>query len=958
VKFIAILVTSFLSICALSQRLPLTVYAEKYGPIQNGASKIFQDSKGWMWFLSGYDIIRYDGKEFKIIPLAHDVALEVCFDIFESNNEIGINSQPYHLIVSGDSLRRHPLLNSGDYIGEFFEFNNLRYFTSETGLYRLDNNKPVLLVKHFLKGEGRNVLFRHNDSLLISYYNIGELIVFNIKQNIVYYVPGRVSKIQQLPTGDLYVDFLDKGIVKVLNFEFKGEKCTVQNELFYPLGKRVNGFFLIDKQNNFWVAYSNHYLLRISPDKKTHYYFEKDGLPGLRFNNSFCDREKNVWLAMSNGVCKITETGIRRYTTQDGLMLNYVPELTKSTVASCLYAVTEAGLNFFNGSKWLSITYNGKPFLCNKIADMGASQVSLSDSNVFRIIIDFSTGQIKRKEFLATVPGGAMQLDADSKGTIYISSHTGVYMYYQNKLSPVLQNKSVRSMIIDSHNRLWAGGFGDGLDGYQVVYANKEPEFHKIYYVNNSAQISNELKGIRSIAEDKYGNILAGTRYKGLFYLTIKNDTVVHTERLTMKDGLPSDAIWSVDTDRKNKWWLATVKGLISVSGTAGKRIIRDEGKTYGISKVSEVLCAGDNTVWTDSYPGLAALNNQPARDSLPYKVYITGLSINNVTATDFSTTSLIKLKHTQNNISIRFSANSYINEEAILYSYQLQKNGSALWTEPSAEHLVNFSALGPGTYTFRVKAVNLNGQWSSNEATYDFEILLPYWKRWWFIALVLAVITGILFSLYRYRISQLTKMQAMRNNISSNLHDDIGASLTNILILNEMTKKNIDDKEKATTHISRAGEDIKRISESLSDIVWNISPRYDDLNNLFIRMKRYAAEMLEGKNIEAEISFPEAELKYSMPMDQRRDFYLLFKEVINNMAKHSGANKAQVSIEINNKSLLLIVKDNGKGFTPAKSKTGNGLGSIKQRADKWNALLDINSEPGKGTVISLRMKI
>jgi two-component sensor histidine kinase len=911
-----------------------------------------------MWFLSGYDVIRYDGKEFKIIPPAHDVTLEVCFDIFESNNEIGINSQPYHLIVSGDSLRRHPLLNSGDYIGEYFEFNNRRYFTSETGLHRLDYNKPVLLVKHFLKGEGRNVLYKHNDSLLISYYNIGELIVFNIKQNTVHYVPGRVSKILQHPSGDLYVDFLDKGIVKVINFEFKGDNCALKDELFYPLEKRVNGVFLIDKLNNFWIAYSNHYLIRISPDKKADYYYEKDGLPGLRFNNSYCDREKNIWLAMSNGVCKISETGIRRYTTQDGLMLNYVQGLTKSVNPNFLFAVTQAGLNLFTGSKWLSITYNGSPFLSDKIKDLGASQICLSDSNLYRVVIDFSTGQIKRKEFIATIPGGVMQLDADSKGTIFISTHTGVYMYYQNKLSHLLQNKSVRSLLIDSHNRLWAGGFNDGLDGYQVIYSKNNPEFHKIYFVNDTTIVSNELKGIRSIAEDKYGNILAGTRYKGLFYLTIKNATVAHTERLTMKDGLPSDAIWSVGTDKKNKWWLATVKGLISVSGSAGKRIIKDEGKIYGISKVSEVLCAEDNTVWTDSYPGLAVLNNQPVMGSMPYKVFITGLSINNVVASDFSTTSMINLKHTQNNISIRFSANSYINEEGILYSYQLQKNGSVPWTEPSTDHQVNFSALGPGTYTFRVKAVNLNDQWSSNIAEYRFEILPPYWQRGWFIIIISVLIAGILYSLYRYRISQLTKMQAMRNSISRNLHDDIGASLTNILILNEMTKKNMDDKVKATTHLSRAGDDIRRISESLSDIVWNINPRYDDLNNLFIRMKRYAAEMLEGKNIEAEISFPEAELKYTMPMDQRRDFYLLFKEVINNMAKHSGANKAQVSIEINNKSLLLTVNDNGKGFDPAKSKTGNGLGSIKQRADKWNALLDINSEPGKGTTISLQMKI
>ena len=196
-----------------------------------------------------------------------------------------------------------------------------------------------------------------------------------------------------------------------------------------------------------------------------------------------------------------------------------------------------------------------------------------------------------------------------------------------------------------------------------------------------------------------------------------------------------------------------------------------------------------------------------------------------------------------------------------------------------------------------------------------------------------------------------------MRNTISTNLHDDIGASLSNIHILTVLTQRNISNEENATSYITKAGEEIQRISESLSDIVWNISPKYDELDNLFIRMKRYAADMLEGKNIKANLIFPENE-HVSMPMDQRRDFYLIFKEAVNNLVKYSGATEATVQVMVDHKIIYLKVSDNGKGYEASAIFPGNGVQNMKQRAEKWNAHLEVSSELMKGTSIALEMKV
>ena len=197
-----------------------------------------------------------------------------------------------------------------------------------------------------------------------------------------------------------------------------------------------------------------------------------------------------------------------------------------------------------------------------------------------------------------------------------------------------------------------------------------------------------------------------------------------------------------------------------------------------------------------------------------------------------------------------------------------------------------------------------------------------------------------------------------MRNTISANLHDDIGASLSNIHILTVLTQRNISNEKSANSYITKAGDEIQRISEALSDIVWNISPKYDDLDNLFIRMKRYAADMFDGKNIKAQLIFPDATHKLSMPMDQRRDFYLIVKEAVNNLVKYAEATEANVSVVIENKMIRLEVIDKGKGFVNSELLPGNGIQNIKQRAEKWKAALDVHSVPGEGTRIILAMKL
>lgn len=226
--------------------------------------------------------------------------------------------------------------------------------------------------------------------------------------------------------------------------------------------------------------------------------------------------------------------------------------------------------------------------------------------------------------------------------------------------------------------------------------------------------------------------------------------------------------------------------------------------------------------------------------------------------------------------------------------------------------------------------------------------------------ALLLLILALVLFNRFQIKkkLEEQVHLQEMRNSISRNLHDDIGASLSNINILTELARRNATEPEKAKDYLAKAADDIQHVSESLSDIVWNINPRYDELNNLFIRMKRYAADMMDGKNIMYDLQFPVDASEAKLEMDQRRDLYLIFKEAVNNLVKYSKANNATVAVIITNNHMNMLVKDDGIGFDVNEVKEGNGVRNMQQRAALLKAELAVSSAYGKGTSVHLQMPL
>lgn len=228
-------------------------------------------------------------------------------------------------------------------------------------------------------------------------------------------------------------------------------------------------------------------------------------------------------------------------------------------------------------------------------------------------------------------------------------------------------------------------------------------------------------------------------------------------------------------------------------------------------------------------------------------------------------------------------------------------------------------------------------------------------------IVLILLVLFGTL-AIYRYRTVQRVRrqveMEKLRNDIARDLHDDIGSALSSIKVMSKVALQGSSGKtEMVKNNLEKIHENSNNILDSMSDIVWAINPINDSFEKTIFRMKEFAADILEPQDIQYEFRLTENLHSTSMNLKERKDFFLFFKEAINNAAKYSRSTIVTIDLYRQDGFLILKVADNGIGFDTGKNSSGNGLRNMNQRAKELNGEFSISSEPNKGTTIELKIK-
>jgi signal transduction histidine kinase len=285
-------------------------------------------------------------------------------------------------------------------------------------------------------------------------------------------------------------------------------------------------------------------------------------------------------------------------------------------------------------------------------------------------------------------------------------------------------------------------------------------------------------------------------------------------------------------------------------------------------------------------------------------------------------------------------------------YRYRLD-GADAAWSAPTAETSVHYPRLGPGSYRFTVQALDADGG-GGDPAVVAFAVPAPVWRRPWFAALAALALAAAGFALHRARVRRLLALERIRSQIATDLHDDVGAGLSQIAIVAETGRR--EAPPAAERVLADVAELARGMRNAMDDIVWAVDPRRDRLVDLVRRARAVAGQLFEPDGVALRFEAPaEAEMDgVALEPRARRHLWLWLKEALVNAARHARARSVGVSIALGGGELRFVVEDDGCGLAPGAGRDGHGLRSLQQRAAALRGTCSIAARPGGGTRVAL----
>lgn len=686
------------------------------------------------------------------------------------------------------------------------------------------------------------------------------------------------------------------------------------------------------------------------------------------------DRIGNLWAGTAEGIVKIPTTNFTAYGDADGI--GATGTLFETPGDGVIGMEMRGYWRFFRCADRQAIVAALPP---SAIPSWGWNQVAMVDSEgdwwigtrsgVFRYHGVSRLEQLARAKPVAhyTSRDGlaaevVLRLFEDSRRDVWIATVEGAvstglsrwerktrtfHQYSARNGLPPLDRVYVSAFGEDRRGNVWIGFTGDGG---LVRYRN---DTFERFATENGIPAG----AIRNLITDARGRLWAASYRAGLIRIDRPPDERPVFVRYTTAQGLSSNEVSAVVDDAAGHIYAATGRGLDRLDPETGRIRTYWKGDSLPVGEINAAVRDRAGVLWASYIAGVIRI--VPADDRPPGKpvVLISGIRVagdpQHISALGQSELQPFELPWDRNSLEIDFAAPGFGPGDGLRYQIKLEGGGSD-WSGPSEQRRVTYANLAPGRYRFLARTVNADGVTSDATAGFSFTILPPIWQRWWFRTAAVLLISGLAYSVYRYRVSRLLELVAIRTRIATDLHDDIGANLTRIAVLSEVVRQkghgNADDQLASIATVARESV------AAMSDIVWAISPGRDGLNDLASKMREHAEELFSANGAALTFAAPAMAGDLRLSVETRRDVFLIFKEAVNNAARHSGCSHVNVSLQADAAALILSVVDDGAGFDTASADQGNGLASMRTRAGRLRAKLDIFSRPGKGTSVLLEI--
>lgn len=516
--------------------------------------------------------------------------------------------------------------------------------------------------------------------------------------------------------------------------------------------------------------------------------------------------------------------------------------------------------------------------------------------------------------------------------------------FERRELREALGIDAPREILLDSSGQLWLAPYVGlarfvGERGGAVLPAEGLPDLQPRY-----------------LFEDHRGWLWVATRFHGVSVTRDPSAERPRFEDWTAQRGLASDAVWSVAEDAQGRIYLGTSRGLEQLEPESGRVLHLTTADGLAGDIVNHVIRDRAGFIWAATSGGVSRFDPQaksPPSAPPPIRISRVQAAGEELPLPESGAREILEiaLDASQSNLSIGFVGLSFRGGRALSYQHRLEGIDRD-WSPPSALRAVDYAQLAPGSYRFLVRAVHEDGTTSVEPASVSFRIRPPFWRTGWFVSAAAALVAAVAYGLHRSRVRRILALEAVRRQIATDIHDDMGAGLAQIAILSEVVKRDVPPAAQGT--LDEVAKLARALRDSMSDIVWAVDPRRDRFGDLVQRMRQVAYNLLEAEGLSVEFSAPDdrALAGVGLAPDKRRHLLLILKESLANVARHAGASEVKVEVHPTASSLRLSIEDDGRGFDPAVEHEGHGLANLRQRAQALAARLEIRSAPGAGTTI------
>jgi ligand-binding sensor domain-containing protein/two-component sensor histidine kinase len=432
-------------------------------------------------------------------------------------------------------------------------------------------------------------------------------------------------------------------------------------------------------------------------------------------------------------------------------------------------------------------------------------------------------------------------------------------------------------------------------------------------------------------------------------------------------EGVPADtSVYGFTEDRQRRFYVATARGIKCLDATG--RLVRDFSMADGLAShdVRTMYTDRAGRLWFGTQRGLSRLVPQPEDMPASPGVFIDSVRVGGVpervSQTGLEAMEGLSVGPAERRIEISYGSPSLAAGDSPRYSVRLG-GVDRDWGPDSTNRTTVYAGLAPGTYRFEVRAVS-HGRLSPEPAHVSFTVLPPVWQRRWFQACLALLAVAVVYSVYRVRLDRLLSLERVRARIATDLHDDLGARLSRISILSEVAARHISsDGASAERLLGEMGETARSLIETTADITWSVDPRQDDLASLAARVRRFAADMLDGRGIQWTFDVPADGAAIRLTPEQRRHLLLIFQEAITNIVRHARAGCVALSLRVADHRLTAEIRDDGRGFDDdvdgdAGSSSGRGLDNMSARARELGGRLSVVSASAGGTTINLTVPL